>query len=157
MDEIEMLKTIEGIRYLEARYARYADEKRWADLASLFLDEGTFASLDVEGNVLIEMVGRDDIAAKLAAANAGDVTPLHQLLTSEIDVLSPTTAKAIWAMADIVIRGDDAIPEPGAAGDVPPFRTMRGYGHYHVTYAKIDGAWYIATRRQTRTRLEFTF
>lgn len=157
MDDITELKAIEGIRHLEARYARYADEKRWADLADLFVEDGTFASLDVEGNVLVEMMNRADIAVKLGASNAGDVTPLHQLSTSEIEVLSPTTAKAIWAMADIVIRGENAIPKPGTAGGVPPFRTMRGYGHYHVTYTRVDGTWYIETRRQTRTRLEFTY
>lgn len=157
MDDITELKAIEDIRHLEARYARYADEKRWADLADLFVEEGTFVSLDVEGNVLVEMMSRAGIAARLGAANSGDVTPLHQLLTSEIEVLSPTTAKAIWAMADIVIRGEDAIPKPGTAGSVPPFRTMRGYGHYHVTYTKVDGTWYIANRRQTRTRLEYTY
>jgi hypothetical protein len=34
---------------------------------------------------------------------------------------------------------------------------MRGWGQYHVTYRKVDGSWFIATRTQTRTRLEFTY
>ena len=40
---------------------------------------------------------------------------------------------------------------------MPAFRTMRGYGHYHATYDKLDGSWYIATLKQTRTRLEYTY
>jgi hypothetical protein len=32
---------------------------------------------------------------------------------------------------------------------------MRGWGHYHVDYVRIDGAWYVSKRVQTRTRLEF--
>jgi hypothetical protein len=121
------------MRRLEASYARYADENRWQDLADLFTMDGTFTPLDVEGNVLVSMSGRAEIAATLGAVNAGDVTAIHQLFTYEIDILSPTTAQAIWAMADLVIRGQDAIPEPGTTGAVPAFRTMRGYGHYHAT------------------------
>ena len=41
------------------------------------------------------MVGRADIATLLGSRNAGDVQPIHQLLTHEIEVESATTAKAI--------------------------------------------------------------
>ncbi|PPJ29638.1 nuclear transport factor 2 family protein [Nocardia nova] len=158
MRDLETLNAIEDIRYLEARYARYADEKRWEDLAGLFTEDGWFRPQDADGTVIADMQGRADIAAQLGAHNSGDdVQPLHQLLTHEIDIESDTEAKAIWAMADLIFRGDRAIPEPQPADTIPPFRVMRGWGHYHVTYRKIDGQWLIDTRRQTRTRLEFTF
>jgi hypothetical protein len=32
---------------------------------------------------------------------------------------------------------------------------MRGWGHYHSTYVKVDGRWLIKERFQTRTRLVF--
>jgi hypothetical protein len=157
MDDLETLKATEDIRRVEARYARYADHKRWKDLAGLFAENGWFRSIDVEGNEILNMAGRDNIAESLGSRNSGDVQPIHQLLTHEIDIESPTTAKAVWAMADLIFRGDSAIPEPGPDDTLPPFRTMRGWGHYHVTYVKTDGQWFIATRTQTRTRLEFTY
>ncbi len=156
MRDLETLNAIEDIRRLEARYARYADDKRWADLAGLFTEDGSFRSLDVDGNPVVDMVGRADIAAQLGARNSGDVQPIHQLLTHEIDIESETQAKAVWAMADLIFRGESAVPEQKPGEALPPFRTMRGWGHYHVTYRKVAGEWFIATREQTRTRLEFT-
>ena len=155
MTDIETLKAVEAIRRLEARYARYADEKRWADLAGLFTIDGTFTPLDATGKPLAVMSGRQQIADSLTAATAG-ATPIHMLLTSEIEILSSTTAHGIWAMADLIFRDDDPPAHSGAIGDVPPFKTMRGWGHYHVDYVKVDGAWRFSKRVQTRTRLEFS-
>lgn len=154
---LEELNAIEEIRNLEARYARYADEKRWADLASLFTEDGWFQPLDVEGHEIAFMNGRTAIAEELGSRNSGEVQPIHQLLTHEINLDSPTTAHAVWAMADLVIRGESAIPAPTPGAALPPFRTMQGWGHYRVTYRKIEGRWLIATRIQTRTRLQFTY
>jgi hypothetical protein len=84
------------------------------------------------------------------------VQPIQQLLTHEIEVESATIAKAIWAMADLIVLGDSAIPEQQPGDALPPFRTRRGWGQCHVTYRKVDGRW-LATRTQTRTRLEFTY
>jgi hypothetical protein len=39
-------------------------------------------------------------------------------------------------------------PEGGA------FTRLTGYGHYHETYVREDGAWKIATTRITRIRVE---
>ena len=157
MDALETLIEIEAIRRLEARYARYADEKRWGDLAGLFTVDGWFRPQDGDGNVIANMEGRDVISEALSSRNSGDVQPIHQLLTNEIDIESPTTATAVWAMADLIFRGDSAIPEASPDSPLPPFRTMRGWGHYHVTYRKIDGEWFMATRALTRTRLEYTY
>jgi hypothetical protein len=157
MRDIETLDAIEDIRNLEARYARFADERRWDDLAGLFTEDGWFRPQDDEGNVIADMQGRAEISASLADRNSGDVQPIHLLLTHEISVESSTTASATWAMADLIFRGDSAIPEPSPTGGLPPFRTMRGWGHYLVTYRKVDDRWQIATRTQTRTRLEFTY
>ena len=77
------------------------------------------------------------------------------LLTSEIEILSPSTAKGIWAMADLIFRNEDPPPSSDEMSNIPPFKTMRGWGHYHVDYMRNDGAWYISKRVQTRARLEF--
>jgi hypothetical protein len=156
MTDIEVLKAVEEIRQVEARFARYADEKRWADLAGLFTVDGTFTPQDADGKPLAVMSGRQEIADSLTALNTGDATSIYMLFTSEIEILSPTTAHGIWAMADLIFRTDDPPAHSEATGDVPPFKTMRGWGHCHVDYVKIDGAWYFSKRVQTRTRLEFS-
>jgi hypothetical protein len=45
---LDTLIAIEEVRQLNARYARYADAKRWADLADLFTPDGSFTSYAVE-------------------------------------------------------------------------------------------------------------
>ncbi len=37
-----------------------------------------------------------------------------------------------------------------------PFKTIRGYGHYHIAYKKTDAEWSIARLNPHRTRLDFT-
>ena len=86
MYDLETLTAIEDIRRLEARYARYADEKRWNDLAELFTVDGWFRPQDVDGNTISNMVGREDISTSLASRMAGDVQPIHQLFTHEITI-----------------------------------------------------------------------
>jgi hypothetical protein len=137
--DVEDLAAMEEIRRLEARYAYYADHKQWEDLAGLFTPDGWFRPLDAAGNQLSYMSGPADIAAQLRSRMTGDVQPIHQLFTHEIDIESPSSASAVWAMADLIFRGDGV---------------TRGWGHYRVTYSKVDGQWLIATRTLTRTRLD---
>ena len=56
----------------------------------------------------------------------------------EIDFISDSEAKGVWAMEDIVDHGDNV---------------LYGQGHYHETYRKLDGAWRIASVHLTRIRL----
>jgi hypothetical protein len=82
-----------------------------------------------EHHPVVDMVGRENIAAQIGARYSGDVQPIHQLLTHEIDIESETKAKAVWAMADLIFRGESAVPEQKPGEALPPFRTMRGWGH----------------------------
>lgn len=58
----------------------------------------------------------------------------------EIDVTSPTTAKGIWALQDLLIW----------LGVV----RVIGYGHYHETYSIVDGRWLISSTELTRVYLD---
>jgi hypothetical protein len=84
MTDVEVLLATEQIRLLEARYARFADEKRWADLAGLFMPDGTFTSQNVNGENLAAMAGRQEITDNLSGVTAGDVNAIHMLTTSEL-------------------------------------------------------------------------
>ena len=62
----------------------------------------------------------------------------------EISFTSPTTAQGIWAMEDI-------LQDP-----VTGINVVHGFGHYHETYQRIDGKWYIKTLQLTRLRADRT-
>ena len=71
-------------------------------------------------------------------SNSSRVQSVHHGHCPEIEVLSDTEARGIWAMEDIVEFTDG---------------TLHGYGHYHETYRKEGGEWRIATLHLTRIRL----
>jgi hypothetical protein len=56
----------------------------------------------------------------------------------EIELVSATEARGVWAMNDWV--------------DQPAF-TLDGWGHYHERYVLEDGAWRIADERISRLRV----
>ena len=88
------------------------------------------------------MRGAGDFIAFLVET-LGDVVTVHQCHTPEIDLTSPTTANAVWAM-------EDMLRWPVGS----PIRSMHGYGHYHETYEKVDGRWCIKTIALTRLRVD---
>ena len=73
------------------------------------------------------------------------LTTVHHAHTPEIELTSPITAKGIWAMEDLLWWQN---------GDV--LEHLRGFGHYHETYRKIEDRWFIQSRVLTRLRVEQT-
>jgi hypothetical protein len=67
----------------------------------------------------------------------------------DIEILSETTAKGLWAMEDILRRPKD---EPSEYG----YTYLHGFGHYHETYARLPQGWRIKTTRLTRLHVEKT-
>jgi hypothetical protein len=153
MDQLEALRATEEIRHLQATYARYADEKRWKDLASLFKEGARFKSVDPAGETVAEMVGREGIQRRLGEVGSPGTVLIHQLFTAEIEILTASTAKAVWAMADLIFREGEATTTTEA--NLATFTVMRGWGHYHNEYEKTAAGWLIADSLQTRTRLVF--
>ncbi|WP_445147227.1 nuclear transport factor 2 family protein [Dyella sp. Tek66A03] len=172
---------IEDLRYLQARYVRYADAGDWRALAGLFLPEAPFIPHGVDGEPQVVMTGRGEIERRVSAT-VGSGTALHHLFSYEIDIDSPTKARGLWAMEDWIdrskavpaatastkVRGLWAAEDPdgpgraAASADVVeitdrPFRTMHGYGHYHAAYQKVDGSWFIAELKLFRIKLDFTY
>ena len=74
--------------------------------------------------------------------NKSRVQSVHHGHMAEVEILSDTEAKAIFAMEDIV-QFTDAL--------------MHGYGHYHETYVKVNGAWLIKDLHLTRLRVQQTY
>jgi hypothetical protein len=152
----EKLSIKDEVRELMARYVRHADEKNWPLLASLFTPNGVFMPLDVEGEPLIVMEGRAHIAETIGKS-VGAATAIHHLFSYEIEVLAEDKAKGVFSMEDYLIRPETETLPQTAHGNIPAFRTLHGYGHYHGDYVKIDGAWHIEKLIQTRIKLDFTY
>jgi uncharacterized protein (TIGR02246 family) len=138
MNATETLVELEALRLLKARYFRCVDTKAWTEYAELFEPDVTVAlPNDGDGYAWSD---RETFIANTAQSLEGVVT-VHHGHMPELELTSPTTAKGIWAMQDIL--------------KYPDGRRMYGYGHYTESYVKKDGRWRIATLKLTRLSLEF--
>lgn len=134
MDDAAALVEIEAIRQLKARYCRFLDTKDWDSWRSLFADDFHSDTAGAGGKVID---GADEFVA-FTRRSLGDRATVHQVHAPEIELTSPTTATAVWALEDVV--------------RLAPGVNLRGYGHYTESYAKVDGCWLITASTLTRLR-----
>ena len=144
LGDLERLLAMEEIGRLKASYFRCVDTNDWACIETLFAPDATVV-YNVEGS---GDPGTPDNpltgpAAITAFIRRGveHLTTVHHGHMPEIEITSPTTATGIWAM-------EDTLQIPGGE------TTLQGWGHYHETYERIDGRWYIKTLRLTRLRVD---
>ena len=129
---------LEAIKQLKARYFRTMDTKDWAGMREVFADDVVIDTTASGGNVI---TGADEFVAFLRET-LNDVVTVHHGHTPEIDLTSATTARGVWAMQDLL--------------KWPNGMELRGYGHYHETYERIDGRWRIKTLTLTRLHVDTT-
>jgi hypothetical protein len=148
MDDTERLAAIEEIKALKARYFRCMDMKDWPGLQAVFAPDVVCDFRDSTGTRDETLLTR---GAALYIQNLApilqDIVTTHHGHMPEIEITSPTTATGIWAMEDLLWVQD---------GAPVTYKTMRGFGHYHETYEKRDGAWEIKTIRLSRLRVDVT-
>jgi hypothetical protein len=156
MDNVERLLAIEDIRQLKARYWRCMDTKDWEGLAQVFAPDAVF-DLSQVNSVRHPITGEwtplpgDESAVyrghaavlKMIRDSVARLVTVHHGHMGEIEITSETTARAIWAMEDLIHN------VPGE-----PRMFMHGFGHYHDTYVRLDRGWAIQTTRITRLYLE---
>jgi SnoaL-like domain len=132
----DAFREVESIKQLKARYCRYLDTKDWESWRGLFADDFVSDLGDAGGGVI---VGADQFVSytRKTIGNPTQST-VHQVHTPEIELTSTTTAHGVWALHDVV--------------RLHPALTLHGYGHYHESYAKIDGHWRITSSKLTRLR-----
>ncbi|MBJ7336627.1 nuclear transport factor 2 family protein [Mycolicibacterium sp.] len=135
MDAADLVD-IEALKQLKARYCRLLDAKDWQAWREIFTDDFVSDTSKAGGKVIH---GADDFVAftRRALSKPSQATA-HQVHAPELDVTSATEARGIWALEDVV--------------RLAPGINLRGYGHYHETYEKIDGEWFIKTSTLTRLR-----
>ena len=166
ISDIERLIAIEEIRQLKARYFYTLDSKDWDGYQAVYASDATldcqhamYARDPVTGEAICsgkvvpesEAVVPSRLTHGAAAIRADveaavrDMVTVHHGHTAEIEITSPTTARAVWAMEDVL---------RGPPGWTP--QTVHGYGHYRETYERIDGRWHIKTVKLTRLRIDAT-
>ncbi len=136
-------EAVEAIKNLKARYYRCMDTKQWDGWNDVFAVDATLDTRE-EAPDLDIVVGRDNIIAFVSNVLEG-VTTCHHGHMPEIELTSETTATGIWAMEDHLWVNE---------GSELPYKSLHGYGHYHETYEKVDGSWYIKTLKLTRIRVD---
>ncbi len=136
MNDTQALHDIEAIKQLKARYCRLLDAKDWIAWREIFTDDFVSDTTEAGGKLV---TGADDFIAMVRKflGKPKQVT-VHQVHAPEIELTSPTTARGVWALEDFVRF---------ALG-----LSLRGYGHYHETYEKVDGQWRIKSSKLTRLR-----
>jgi hypothetical protein len=100
----------------------------------LFTDDFVSDTAAAGGKVI---EGADEFVA-FVRRTLGKAVTVHQVQQPEIDLITPTAAKGMWAMLDVI--------------RLAPGLTVHGFGHYVETYEKVDGRWRIKTSRLTRLR-----
>jgi 3-phenylpropionate/cinnamic acid dioxygenase small subunit len=134
---LQVLRDVEEIKQLKARYFRLLDLKRWDEWGELFAENATLSA--ARG----DLVGRSNIVDGVSGALDGART-VHQGHMPEIEVTSSTTARGIWSLHDYVDRrSGDGVGE-----------YFVGYGRYSEDYVKEGKPWRIAALRLTRLRVD---
>ena len=133
-----------AIGALKARYCRFIDLKRWAELEALFTADARFEGLGSapDGAGPAEFV-------RGIAARFRDATSVHHCHMPEVAMTGPDEARGIWAMMDYV-----QWPPGAVVAEAPGHLGFRGYGHYEEEYRRTAGGWRIAFLRLTRLRIE---
>ncbi len=136
MNDTQALHDIEAIKQLKARYCRLLDAKDWTAWREIFTDDFVSDTTEAGGKLV---TGADDFITMVRKflGKPKQVT-VHQVHAPEIELTSSTTARGVWALEDFVRF---------ALG-----LNLRGYGHYHETYEKVDGRWRIKSSKLTRLR-----
>ncbi len=131
-----IMREVEAIKVLKARYCRYLDAKDWGRWRSIFADDFVGDTSESGGEII---TGADAFVAytqrHLGKRSRGTV---HQVHAPEIELTSATTATGVWALQDVVRIGLGL--------------NLLGYGHYHENYVKVAGRWYLGRSKLTRLR-----
>lgn len=133
MTDLERMIALEDIFRLKGRRDRALDTKDWETYISLHVPEHISEN---EGEQ--PRRGARENAEGVARILEGILT-VHHGHTPEIGFESPTSARGIWGMEDLLF-------------DAQSKRLLlHGFGFYHERYEKRDGQWLFSWRQLRRT------
>jgi hypothetical protein len=142
LSDIERLAIIEDIQKMRASFVRFLDTKDWDALQALWTPDAVLDNTDQREARGDRVVGPATII-KYIRGGLDTAISVHHAHMPEIDILSPTTAKGVWAMEDRITW---------ATGERAGM--VNGFGHYTEDYEKLDGRWLVKTFRLTRLRVD---
>ncbi|WP_288879954.1 nuclear transport factor 2 family protein [Pedobacter panaciterrae] len=148
LSSMQDLALIEEIKRMKSRYCRYVDTKQWEKLAGLMDKKISMDFRDPEGKQLFSFDNRKDMISLTSSMLEKAVT-VHHVHNPEIELLSSDSAKAIWAMEDLIAFPEDA--------QDAPFKVMHGFGHYHERLERTTDGWIIKSLKLHRLKLEYTY
>ena len=128
-----------------ARYYRLLDTHDWEGFRSLWTPD---AIMDVNfpDRILTSEDGiyrGPDAITAFAIKAVGMATSIDHALMPEIEILTPSTARAIWAQEDRVFWPEGY-----------PNKSLHGFGYEHETYETIDGKWRIKSTKLVRVKTD---
>ena len=130
MTELERLLAIEDIKLLKARRDRAADTKDWALYLSLHAPDHVS-----ENDGFPRWGSAQEMIDNVSRLMGEHRITVHHSHTPEITFETSTRAKGIWAMEDMIFDAESKE------------LLIHGFGFYHETYEKRDGAWLFTSRR----------
>lgn len=136
------LVSIEEIKILKARYFRYLDLKRWDDLLQLFTEDAQLNFREIR-----EQPYRREDAIDMICDVLTDCVTIHHGHMPEIELLTPQTARGVWAMQDILYWNSRGQEKIGRA-------STYGWGHYYETYRREGSTWLIHYLRLDRLAVQ---
>ncbi len=144
----EWLSAAESIKQLKARYFRTLDTKDWTGFRAVFADDARIGP--IESGLPSSMPPAADTRppdqfVQQVQARLAEVTSVHHGHMPEIELVSESEARGVWAMEDLLVF-------PAGA----ELAQLRGYGHYHETYVRGADGWKIRTMRLSRLRVDLT-
>ncbi len=141
MSALDKLVAIEEIHQLKARYFRCVDIKDWECWRTqLFAPDFVFDTHSKYGVVR----GPEEMVELMRFNGLYDrIKTVHTGYMPEIEILSPTTARGIWA-ADFIHYYPLGQPYQTTGNEVAaPGRENHTYTFYAETYVKLNGKWFI--------------
>jgi SnoaL-like domain len=138
MSTADRLMAIEEIHQLKARYMRCMDSKDWVCWQGVFAPDFRFrGGGGQEWHSAKEMVRSTHLTGLFDR-----VKTVSHAYMPEIEILSPTTAKGIWA-ADFLHYWPAGTGSVKGGEIAAPGTWNHTDAYYHDTYVKIDGKWLI--------------
>jgi len=132
---VDDLIAIEEIKRLKYKYVRCLDQKRWDEIAELFVADAVASY----GGGAWSFDGRDAIVQFLRdSMGSQQFLSAHRVGQPEIEITGPDTATGTWALMDLVLQLEFGVD-------------IRGAAFYEDTYVKVDGEWKIKATGYKRT------
>lgn len=148
LSPVDRLLAIEDIKQLKARYFRCVDQKDWECWRNVFAPDFVYQRPSGEirgGDGMIEFIRMVGLSDRVKTVHHGHMP--------EIEILSPTTARGIWA-ANYLHHYPLGQPYETTGKEVAaPGKGNETFTYYYETYVKIDGKWLIQTMDNASHRL----